>query len=89
MAFKLLIECSKDIEKLNIDFSDGTSAVSYGAPDPGPERTMPTKSPSRPGDLLDTSEDYSEVSEEVVKLPDIDLSDRPVSVAEELQNFDF
>lgn len=27
MAFKLLIECSKDIDKLSIDFSDGTSVI--------------------------------------------------------------
>lgn len=27
MSFRLLIECSKDIDRLSIDFSDGTSSV--------------------------------------------------------------
>lgn len=29
MSFKLLIECSKDIDKLSIDFSDGSSVVTH------------------------------------------------------------
>lgn len=50
MAFKLLIECSKDIDKLSIDFSDGTSVIqeSPDKPDkPEIEKHQDTKSPTR------------------------------------------
>ncbi|WXB47972.1 hypothetical protein WCWAEYFT_CDS0270 [Vibrio phage VB_VaC_TDDLMA] len=29
MSFRLVIECSKDIDKLSIDFSDGSSVVTH------------------------------------------------------------
>ena len=46
MTFRLLIECSKDIDKLSIDFSDGTSMVQH-TPDPDlkPKNTNPRVRP--------------------------------------------
>jgi len=105
MAFKLLIECSKDIDKLSIDFSDGTSSLIES-----PERPEPPESPKkvetrerkkvsrenssplnpmRAEEFLDVDEfnnDYTEISSEVLELPKINLGERPVKVANELQN---
>ena len=108
--FKLLIECSKDIDKINIDFSDGTSVMQES--EPKPERTKKRKNDisenrdevfneglpkytneeiGRPhrGGFLDTDAEFGGISQDVVKLPEINREDRPVKVAEELQNFDF
>lgn len=109
MTFRLLIECSKDIDKLSIDFSDGTSMVQH-TPDPDlkpknsnprvrPEgdrhrssevSTTPTMQTTRRKDgFIDTDAEFGTISQEVVPLPTISTSDRPVKVAEELQNMDF
>lgn len=99
MSFTLNIECSRDIEKLSIDFTDGTSTVTHTQP----KSTSKKKKVSQPDEsvkikpakinrrdqLLNLDEDYSDVSDEVVELPNIDLGERSVSVADELQNFDF
>lgn len=96
MAFKLLIECSKDIDKLSIDFSDGTSSV-IESPE-APKKVEPRErkkvskensSPMRAEEFLDVDEfnnDYTEISSEVIELPKINLGERPVKVANELQN---
>lgn len=103
MSFRLLIECTKDIDELHINFSDGTSTVVESPRDekvqktpkePRPERSDQDKtrvrSPgSHKGAILDTDVDFGSVSQEVVKPPEIQTSERPVKVAEELQNFDF
>ena len=47
MAFKLLIECSKDIDKLSIDFSDGTSVIQESPDNSEIEKHQETKSPTR------------------------------------------
>lgn len=104
MTFRLLIECTKDIDKLSIDFSDGTSMVQHT---PSPEskprvpRTpkekvsdddqidVPVSRPSRKNDFLDTDAEFGSVSQEVVPLPSIPTEVRPVKVAEELQNMNF
>ena len=99
MAFKLLIECSKDIDKLSIDFSDGTSSI-IESPEPPevPKKSENKKikkeasnniSPMRAEEFLDVDEfnnDYTEISSEVIELPKINLGERPVKVANELQN---
>lgn len=103
--FKLLIECSKDITALKIDFADGTSTVQTST---SAQPTQPTQAPrvkkstddgsasaevqntrGKKEVFLDTDADYSTISQEVVQLPKIDIPDRPVSVAPELQNLDF
>lgn len=101
MTFRLLIECTKDIDKLSIDFSDGTSMVQH-TPDPDlkPKNTNPMvrpegerhdeeSKPSRADAFIDTDAEFGSVSQEVVSLPTIPVGDRPVKVAEELQNMDF
>ena len=110
MTFRLLIECTKDIDKLSIDFSDGTSMVQH-TPDPdlkpknsnprvrpdgerqGEESTTPTmptmRTTRRKDGFIDTDTEFGTISQEVVPLPTISTSDRPIKVAEELQNMDF
>lgn len=99
MTFRLLIECTKDIDKLSIDFSDGTSMVQH-TPDPDPKPKTGVKrpegqrhdeesTPSRKDAFIDTDAEFGSVSQEVVSLPTISTADRPVKVAEELQNMDF
>lgn len=95
--FKLVIKSSKDISSLSINFADGTSTVTSNKVEkthseqknnisvqkdvPGPR--------SRKEQFLDTDADYSSVQQEVVQLPKINVVDRPVNVAPELQNLDF
>lgn len=103
--FKLNIECTKDIDELHINFSDGSSSVvtkpSQPKPKPSTDQTKnqnvgtvdTVDTPRRPGALrdqiLDLDADFGGVSQEVIKPPEIQREDRPVKVAQELQNFDF
>lgn len=150
--FRLLIECTKDIDKLSIDFTDGTSVIhSRDSPDTldskdavesgdstgnststgdlrKPNKHVNSKNsvsstrkakhsrvqsseiadhgdddseyadseytrdaPVRPGQnaFLDTDADFSHGKHEVIPRPTIETGDRPVKVAEELQNMDF
>ena len=102
MTFRLLIECTKDIDKLSIDFSDGTSMVQHTPDtDPKPKNSNPrvkrpegqrhdeVSTPSRKDAFIDTDTEFGSVSQEVVSLPTISTAGRPVKVAEELQNMDF
>ena len=102
MAFKLLIECSKDIDKLSIDFSDGTSVIQESPDKPEIEKHQDTKSrtkstpnPDKPkmqnnqDNLLDLDAyDDVPVQSDVVQKPVIEDRNRDVKVAEELQNLD-
>jgi len=105
--FKLNIECTKDIDELHINFSDGSSVVTTGGDNSNSNRnktreetsikTTPktnesdqtSRPKSRNGETLDLNTDFGGVSNEVVKPPQIHREEKPVSVAEELQNFDF
>ena len=104
MTFRLLIECTKDIDKLSIDFSDGTSMVQHTpSPESKPKVTrtskenvsddgqigVPVSIPSRENEFLDIDAEFGSVSQEVVPLPSIPTEVRPVKVADELQNMDF
>ena len=96
MTFTLNIECSKDIDKLVIDFSDGSSTVTEVKPKKShssKEKTTKSKEdrpnrPQRQEQFLDLETDYGDVSQDVVKLPDVHQNDRPVKVATEMQNLD-
>ena len=78
MSFKLLIECSKDIDELHINFSDGTSTVVNKAQTSQTTQTVQTKTPKTPK-VEDSNkfiepelnwEDYLQpISTEVVTLP--------------------
>ena len=90
--FKLLIECSKDIDKLKIDFTDGSSVVKETQPNTPTQhnkrKKIKNKTP-KSDNLIDTDVDYDDYQqEEVVQLPQIPDLHREVKVAEELQNLD-
>lgn len=75
--FRLLIECTKDIDTLQINFSDGTSVIT--------EKTEKSHN-----DKIKIDENYENTDEEAleaIKVPDI--SDRPVKIDENLNGMDF
>lgn len=88
--FKLLIECSKDISEIHINFTDGTSVVK------SPESLeLQNSKPKKPKfaeareELLDLDYDNCSGSfSETVKKPDIVNPIRKAKVASELQNLD-
>lgn len=88
--FKLLIECTKDIDTLQINFSDGTSVVT--SKDDNQEKshksTKSIKNNETKKDYLNTDEDFS-VKQEIIQKPDIPDINRPPKVSDELQNLDF
>ena len=90
--FKLLIECSKDIQFLQINFSDGTSVVTSKEPKENREPKEPIlpKAPKRKNleEYLDTDTDFS-INQEVIEKPVIQDLIRPPKVTDELQNLDF
>lgn len=97
--FKLNIESTKDINELHITFADGTSVVTssgssamVSAPrvprEPKQAQAEKQQSPVRQEKMLDTDADFGNVSQDVVSLPEINRSARPVKVAAELQNLD-
>ena len=98
MAFKLLIECSKDIQFLQINFSDGTSSVVSKEPkepkehreNREPKEPILPKAPKRKNleEYLDTDTDFS-INQEVIEKPVIQDLIRPPKVTDELQNLDF
>ena len=101
MAFKLLIECSKDIQFLQINFSDGTSVVTSKEPKENktekiqkenrePKEPILPKAPKRKNleEYLDTDTDFS-INQEVIEKPVIQDLIRPPKVTDELQNLDF
>lgn len=75
--FRLLIECTKDIDTLQINFSDGTSVMT--------EKTEKSRN-----DKIKIDEHYENTDEEAleaIKVPDV--SDRPVKIDENLNGMDF
>ena len=83
MAFRLLVECSKDIDKLEIDFSDGTSVIRHTGESPD------VALPKRKGDFLSTDDiPVEEISQEIIQKPFIDDIKKGINVAPELQNLD-
>lgn len=93
MSFELHITCSKDIDKLKIDFSDGTSVVTEH--DKPKKKSTPKKDPEKKDSVSKTSQDYipldtdfSQTKQDIVEKPVIPSQDRPIKVAEELQQLD-
>lgn len=81
--FRLLIECSRDIERISIDFTDGSTVVRERREQNG---TGVTDKPLDTSGFAGTS---TPVSKEVVSLPDIPVDTREPAVADELHNLDF
>jgi hypothetical protein len=101
--FSLNIECSRDIDELHINFSDGTSSVVSSGDGGSVDKKRDNKSVQtsgkskneekksrqpRSGDLLDLDTDFGSVSQEVVQKPNVDVPNRPISVDPTLQNLD-
>lgn len=98
--FELHITCTKDIDKLSIDFSDGTSIIQESSSkEPKEKDIKPPKSKINKDEegvnkdiLLDDIELYNNKcknKKEVIKpleLPDVE---RPVNVDDTLQNLEF
>ena len=82
--FKLNIECTKDINELRISFADGTSVITTNDAN-GIESSKIIKQDT----YLDTDSDWSNVSQEIIKPPEIIRENKPIKVANELHNFDF
>lgn len=84
--FKLLIECSKDIDEIHINFSDNTSFVKTKDYKEHKESKVVKQ---RNEQFLDTAE-YSnnKIQNTIVEKPVIEEMERPVKVADELQNLD-
>lgn len=98
MSFHLEIKCSKDIEKLSINFADGTSSVTEvqkPKSEPKAKKVPPKAKPvvdvgenSGSSDVaLDLDTDFT-VSKEIVQKPNV-KRDRGVKVAEDMQNAEF
>lgn len=95
--FKLNIECSKDISELHINFTDGTSAVVETSNTPKKTESVKQISNRKNRENSVKNEAMLEPEElivdkyhhhETVKLPEIQVKNRPVNVAAELQNLD-
>lgn len=87
--FKLVIECSKDIDKLHIDFSDGT-CITTAKEDKCNENNKSTNEQQHVEDVIDTSKDYTADKKESIKALDIpDVKDRPAKIDDNLNFLDF
>jgi len=96
--FKLTIKCTKDIEELHINFSDGTSMTkmqgenkSKASPQSkkrSEKRSEEPRKTRRPGGFIDADAEYGSISQEVIKKPEIPGTSTEIKVAEELQNLD-
>lgn len=97
--FKLVIECSKDIDNLSINFSDGTSVVTESKQkEPNENKEPKIKEIKESKEIkkvqrksldtyLDTEDDY-EIQQEILQKPFIQDVQRPAKVSDELQNLD-
>lgn len=97
--FELHITCTKDIDKLKIDFSDGTTVVSEKPKNINKSRTdKKSKKEVETEDRQQYNTNWSEYDKPLTlssgnsntKFDDIvpDTSDRPVFVDDNLQNLD-
>lgn len=99
MSFELIIKCTKDISNLHIDFADGTSSIIH-SPDNSEKEDKKIPKPIKENKVqntpkntpLKTKEEYLDTNygepiiSEKIELPKIDLGNREVKVANELQN---
>ena len=99
MSFRLLIECTKDIDTLHIGFSDGTSSFVEKPKTPkdpkidAPKKTKP-KEYKEEYESQDENVDWNEylqpINMEIVDLPSVPtVGDRGVNVAGEMKNAEF
>ena len=90
MSFELHITCSKDIDELYINFSDGPRTIAQNKRKENKndvKSKICSKKPSRDV-LLETDFENENINHEIVKPPEIPIEERPVKIANELQNLD-
>lgn len=101
--FELHITCTKDIDKLSIDFSDGTSIIQESSPEPKQGKQAKQNNQHKESKeyteehidediLLDDIELYNNKcknKKEVIKPLELPDIDRPVNVDNTLQNLEF
>lgn len=92
--FELSIKCSKDIDELHINFSDGSSVVTTKPEppkDPKPPRKSKDKKIENPpvfNDIpLDLDADHTH-SSAIIEKPEIELIDREPNVSDVMQNME-
>lgn len=96
--FKLLIECTKEIDELHINFSDGTTSIidskneskneKVEKPEKIKNTTKQTNEYRKPlTDYLDTN-DTTSVNQEVIEKPIISEVTRKPNIDNNLQNLD-
>lgn len=91
MGFELHITCSKDIDELYINFSDGTSTIVENKRKENKndiKNKVTSKNVADRNVFLDTDIENENINHEIVKPPEISLEERPVKIANELQNLD-
>lgn len=89
--FRLLIECTKNIDTLSINFSDGTSVVTSGSSSSNASENDVTCDEIR-DNMYDKccSKQSTANNETCLKALDIpDVSDRPVKIDENLNGREF
>lgn len=101
--FELHITCTKDIDKLSIDFSDGTSIIQESSPKP--KQGKQAKQNNQHKELKEYTEEHIDEDillddielynnkcknkKEVIKPLELPDIDRPVNVDNTLQNLEF
>lgn len=87
--FELHITCTKDIDKLKIDFSDGTSVVTEKPKEQKKtEKPKEQKKPKEEPNDFDNFEAYTPKKEVVKPLELPEITDRPVKIDNILNNFE-
>jgi hypothetical protein len=76
--FELHISCTKNIDKLQIDFSDGSSVIQSS------DKKNIKLSESQ---NIDLNSEFGEISQEIITKPEISDIKRSPKIAPELQNF--
>lgn len=87
--FELHITCTKDIDKLEINFSDGTSVVTSNSDKPEIQgQPITSNIPETRNQILDTSRDFGTLKPEAITKPDTFVERDAPKIASELQNFE-
>ena len=89
MSFELHITCSKDIDKLSIDFSDGTTVIKETKQVKEKQNVNEQNRKNKNDAFLNTDDDFLDIQQDIVQKPSIIRNEKPIKVAEELQNLNF
>ena len=91
MSFYLNIESSKDIDELHINFSDGSSNI-VTKPKSNTKEPKQVRKTQKVQRIQPKKEEFldldSPVESDIIEKPVIEQNNRPIKVADELQNLD-